>query len=604
TDPSGATQQAVNDPAGLPLRLTDPLGHTTTLERDAFGRPVRLTDPLGATTRLTWTVEGKLATRTEPDGVTQSWTYDGEGNCVSHTDANGGDSRFEYTHFDLLAARVTPDGVRHEFRYDTELRLTEVRNPQGLTWNYLYDAAGRLIAESDFDNRTQTYAHDPAGRLTSRTTPLGERIAYTYDSLGRILTKDVAGAVTHFTYDAAGRLASATTPTSTLTLRHDPLGRLLAETVDGRTTHYTYDSLGRRLTRTTPTGATTRLAYDAAGNRTSLDIDGHALTFTHDELGREHTRSFGLPADPLTLTTTWNPAGQLTAQTLTATSTGRALRSRAYTYRADRYLTSVTDQLTGDTTTYTLDPVGRPLTVSADNWSETYAYDAAGNQTAADWPDRTPDASARGERTYVGTRIQAAGAIRYTHDAAGRTTVRRKTRLSRRPDTWHYTYDAEDRLTSCTTPDGAFWTYTYDPLGRRTAKLRWSTDRQTVVEHTTFTWDGTRLAEQTDTATGVTLTWDHEGHRPLTQLERKPSTLTPSEVDSRFFAIVTDLVGTPTELVDETGHIAWHTRTTLWGTTTWNRDATAYTPLRFPGQYADHETGLHYNLHRHYDPTT
>nr|WP_229711613.1 RHS repeat-associated core domain-containing protein [Streptomyces daqingensis] len=33
-------------------------------------------------------------------------------------------------------------------------------------------------------------------------------------------------------------------------------------------------------------------------------------------------------------------------------------------------------------------------------------------------------------------------------------------------------------------------------------------------------------------------------------------------------------------------------------------DATAYTPLRFPGQYADPETGLHYNFHRHYHPTT
>jgi RHS repeat-associated protein len=26
--------------------------------------------------------------------------------------------------------------------------------------------------------------------------------------------------------------------------------------------------------------------------------------------------------------------------------------------------------------------------------------------------------------------------------------------------------------------------------------------------------------------------------------------------------------------------------------------------LRFPGQYYDHETGLHYNFHRYYDPTT
>ncbi len=63
-------------------------------------------------------------------------------------------------------------------------------------------------------------------------------------------------------------------------------------------------------------------------------------------------------------------------------------------------------------------------------------------------------------------------------------------------------------------------------------------------------------------------------------------------------------MGAPTELLDESGGIAWRTRSTLWGTTTWNADATAYTPLRFPGQYADPETGLHYNFHRHYDPTT
>ncbi|WCL83529.1 RHS repeat-associated core domain-containing protein [Streptomyces sp. JCM 35825] len=50
--------------------------------------------------------------------------------------------------------------------------------------------------------------------------------------------------------------------------------------------------------------------------------------------------------------------------------------------------------------------------------------------------------------------------------------------------------------------------------------------------------------------------------------------------------------------------ITGQSRTTLWGTTTWNRDASVYTPLRFPGQHADHETGLHDNLFRHYDPDT
>nr|WP_261992043.1 RHS repeat-associated core domain-containing protein [Streptomyces sp. ms191] len=68
--------------------------------------------------------------------------------------------------------------------------------------------------------------------------------------------------------------------------------------------------------------------------------------------------------------------------------------------------------------------------------------------------------------------------------------------------------------------------------------------------------------------------------------------------------MVTDQLGTPTELIDEHGDISWQARTTLWGATTWNRDAIAYTPLRFPGPYFDRETGLHHNYFRYYDPET
>lgn len=83
-----------------------------------------------------------------------------------------------------------------------------------------------------------------------------------------------------------------------------------------------------------------------------------------------------------------------------------------------------------------------------------------------------PRAVACGERAYTGTRIDSAGGVRYEHDPAGRMTLRQKPRLSRKPDTWRYEWDTEDRLTACTTPDGARWIYTYDALGRRTAKYR------------------------------------------------------------------------------------------------------------------------------------
>jgi RHS repeat-associated protein len=604
TDPLGHTTTVRCNAAGLPVEVTDPLGAVTRYERDAFGRPVTITDPTGSVTRLEWTVEGRLSRRTAADGTTESWTYDGEGNCTTHTDPMGGVTHFEYTHFDLLTSRTGPDGVRYDFDHDLELRLTRVTNPQGLTWTYEYDPAGHLVAETDFDDRTLTYTYDAAGRLTSRTNALGETISFERNALGQVLRKNAAGRITTFAYDITDQLAQATDPDgTTLTLSRDEFGRLLSETVDGRTLTYTYDTLGRRTGRTTPTGARTTWSYDAAGRRSGMVVSGHSIDFTYDAAGRELTRRVG---ETVTLEHGFDELGRLTTQSVTGPS-GTRLQHRAYTYRADGNLIGIDDHLSGSRR-FDLDAVGRVTAVHAANWTETYAYDAAGNQTSASWPTSHPGAEAVGEREYTGTRITRAGRVRYEHDALGRIVLRQKTRLSRKPDTWRYEWDTEDRLTSVTTPDGTRWRYTYEPLSRRTAKLRLAEDGETVVEQVLFTWDGTTLCEQTTTSPDlphpVTLTWDHQGLRPLAQTERLLPTADASqeEIDSRFFAIVTDLVGTPTELVDEQGEIAWRTRSTLWGTTAWATDGTTYTPLRFPGQYYDSETGLHYNCFRHYSP--
>ncbi|MFJ9864440.1 putative T7SS-secreted protein [Streptomyces sp. NPDC101165] len=605
TDPLGNTTTAICDRSGLPLVVTNPLGATTRYERDAFGRTTAITDPTGAASHLSWTLEGHLARRTAPDGTTETWTYDGEGNCTSHTDAIGGVSRFEYTHFDLLTARTGPDGVRYEFDHDSELRLTKVTSPQGLTWTYEYDAAGRLATETDFDDRTLTYTHDAAGRLTSRRNVLGEVMTFERNELGQITRKDAADQITTYAYDFTDRLAQATGPDgTTLTLLRDRYGRLHSETVNGRTLSYTYDALGRRTGRTTPTGATTTWSYDAAGRRTGMVASGRAIDFTYDEAGRELSRHIG---GTITLEHTFDALGRLTNQSLTGAD-GRAVQHRAYTYRADGNLIGIDDQLTGPRH-FDLDAAGRVTAVHAAGWTERYVYDEAGNQTQASWPTNHPGQKAVGIREYTGTRVTRAGQVRYEHDALGRIVLRQKTRLSRKPDTWRYEWDSEDRLTSVTTPDDTRWRYTYDPLGRRTAKFRLAADGETLVERVDFTWDGTTLCEQTTTSPDlpnpVTLTWDHQGLCPLAQTERITAADAPqNEIDSRFFAIVTDLVGTPSELLDEHGDIAWRTRSTLWGTTAWSANSTAYTPLRFPGQYYDPETGLHYNYFRHYDPET
>ncbi|MFF5922723.1 DUF6531 domain-containing protein [Streptomyces flavochromogenes] len=604
TDASGATHRMSHDPAGLTLSHADPLGNTYRLTRDSFGRPVRGTDPLGAEHATEWSTEGWATRATRPDGGGESWTWDAEGNRTSHTDPTGATTRFEYTHFGKLAARTGADGARYEFRYDKELRLTEVTGPQGLTWTYTYDGAGRLVAETDFDGRTVTYELDAVGRTTARTTPLGERVTVAYDAMDRVVEQHSSAGTTRYAYDPAGRSVSLTSPTSTVVLERDVTGLLLAETVDGRTTRYEYDAAGALTARTTPSGARSHYANDAAGRRAVLTADGHDMLVARDERGREVARTLGEGPESVTLASAWDRMGRLSSRSVTAGD--RVVRSRGYGYRADGHLDRITDRVAGTDVTFELDPVGRPLRVAAEGWSETYAYDAVGNQAQAEWPDRALRDEARGERAYEGNRLLRAGRIRYEYDAAGRMVLRQKARLSRKPDTWHYTWDAENRLVACRTPDGVTWRYAYDPLGRRTAKHRMAPDGTTVERSTYFTWDGTRLAEQTDTDSATTITWEYDAHdhRPLSQLERRPRGDDQDAYDTRFFAIVTDLVGAPTELVDEGGDVAWEARRTTWGSTRWNRTATAYTPLRFPGQYEDSETGLHYNYLRHYDPET
>ncbi|MFJ4680079.1 RHS repeat-associated core domain-containing protein [Kitasatospora sp. NPDC088783] len=600
TDPLGHSTLVRCNPAGLPVEITDRDGATTRYRRDAFGRITAVTDPLGAVTRLEWTPEGRLRACTAPDGTTETWTYDDEGNLLVRTDGLGRATRYEYTPFETVAARTDPDGTRLVFDYDADMNLVAVTDPLGRRWSYAYDAAGRLVGERDFDGRTVGYQLDAAGQVVARTTPTGSLVRYAYDLLGQVVAKDVDGAATTYAYDPAGHLLRATGPDAEVLRTVDALGRVLTETVDGRTLTHTRDPLGRSVRRTTPAGHASDWAYDPEGRRTALATAAGTLEFRYDEVGRELERSLG---ERLTLASSWDTEHRLTGQILR--SERDVLQRRDYAYRADGLLTGVDDRLNG-LRTFEHDAADRVTAVRAEGWTESYAYDPVGNLTEADWPATGATEAARGTRVHTGTRLTAAGRVRYEHDAAGRTVLRQVTRLSRKPDTWHYSWDGEDRLTGVTTPDGTRWRYLYDPFGRRTAKHRLAADGVTVEERTEFTWDGSVLVEQTTSAPYLpgphTLSWDHKGLQPLAQTE----TITDREqVDRRFFAIVTDLVGTPTELVDPaTDTIAWRATPTVWGHTTWPGDSTTYTPLRFPGQYFDPETRLHYNLNRYYDPET
>lgn len=592
-DPLGHRMTIECDALGLPVTVTEFGGATTRYQRDAFGRVVSITDDLGAVTTFSWTTEGKLASRVGPDGATERWRYDGQGNQAEHIDELGTVTRTAFTPFDLPASATDQDGARLEYGYDTELRLTTVTNAAGLVWRYEHDAVGNVVRETDFNGQVTGYAYDGAGQLVERVDGAGERTRYERDVLGRVVEVHRADGVTTFRYDPMGRLLAAANPDAELSYQWDAAGRVVAETCNGRTVTSTYDARGRRVHRRTPSGVDSSWEYGATGRPMALHTAGQTLRFDYDIAGREVRRTIGVA----TLAQQWDVTNRLKVQHLTvagANTRGAAVvQRRSYGYRADGYVHTVVDQLTG-TRRFDLDRNGRVEAAYDDYFVERYAYDAAGNLANVELPGHVSD----GGREYHGTLLRRSGSNRYRHDPQGRL-VHRQQATAGAPLVWRYRWNCDDRLAAITTPDGQWWQYRYDPLGRRIAKLRLRPDGA-AGERIDFVWDGPVLVEQTTAAATTTWDWQPSGFRPLTQTERATSA-SGEDTDAAFYAIVTDIVGTPTELVDPHGNVSTTGRTTLWGEPL-RPGQGARTPLRFPGQYFDAESGLHYNLNRYYDP--
>lgn len=269
---------------------------------------------------------------------------------------------------------------------------------------------------------------------------------------------------------------------------------LLARTEpDGARYEFTHDS-NLRLTRVTnPQRLTWDYGYDPAGQLISeTDFDNRTLRYERDAAGRLAART--------------SAAGQTTCYERDVL--GRVVRKNAagttttFAYDfADHLAEAVNEDAT---VTLLRDRYGRLVSETVNGRTMSYTYDALGRRIGRTTP---PARSAPGPTTPP-----AAAPPSPPPAAPSPSNMTPSAR------------DAEDRLTAVTTPDGARWRYEYDASGRRIAKLRLSEDGTTVIERSDFTWDGPTLCEQTtvsdESPHWVTLTWDHDGLRPVAQTER------------------------------------------------------------------------------------
>ncbi|WP_143177418.1 RHS repeat-associated core domain-containing protein [Cystobacter ferrugineus] len=133
----------------------------------------------------------------------------------------------------------------------------------------------------------------------------------------------------------------------------------------------------------------------------------------------------------------------------------------------------------------------------------------------------------------------------------------------------------------------------YDALARRTRKVVLSAEAEDLSapgSQVRFVWDRhIPLHEVASSEELTTWLFEPESFSPLAK-----------EDTTGRYAVVTDHLGTPTEMYDELGQLAWRMQLDAFGVGKTDV-ALQHCPWRWPGQYEDEETGLLYNRFRYYD---
>ncbi|MEU5420300.1 ricin-type beta-trefoil lectin domain protein [Streptomyces sp. NPDC020667] len=556
-----------------PVSITDASGNTTEMAYDTAGRLITRRSPSSVGLTETWNYDsqGNISSHTDGRGKASTYAYDKANRVVAGKDPAGGTVTYAYTEQGALASVTTPRGRTTTYTHDAAGNRTAVTTPLGEKTTFRYDAAGRVTAMTDPRGNvagaepaafTTTYTYEGRGLLSAATDPLGHTTAYGYDGAGRLTSvKDPAGRITAYAYDSSGRLTETTNPAGKKQIRtYDANGNLasVSDALGNRTT-YAYDKANRLISVVSPRGNasganaaayTTSYGYDANGNRTkATDPTGAVTTSAYDALGRlvsvtdalGQTSSTTYDADDNVLTST-DPLGNVTRHSYTdtglpATSTDPLGKVTSFDYDADGHRTRTTSP-EGRTTTWSYDDDGRTATqvdprgnangADAAQFTTSYTYDPAGNQTkvtdplgkststAYDATNRAVSAMDELGRTTKSDyddlgRVAAVtgpdgAATRYTYNTAGDLA----TRKGPNGHTTTYGYDDAGRQTSVTDPLGRQKTYGYDESGNRTAV----TNARGITARTDFDARGLpRVTTYTDSTPTVTVAYDAIGQR-------------------------------------------------------------------------------------------
>jgi RHS repeat-associated protein len=544
-------------------------------------------------------VYGRLERITDMQNNYLFYDYDTQGNPIEDSAFDSSNIRKRWSRFDyqnpakpgLLWKIINPDDTATVFTYnsmndmetvtnprtshattyyyDPLKRLKQVIQPGTVTTNYGYDAQGNLDNVTDAAAKPTDYVYDDLGRVLSEVSPdSGTTISF-YDLVNnQIRTTDANSITVIYSFDALGRLTNVSypDPAQNTTFSYDQgpngMGRLTGIFDAGGTTGYIYNTLGQLTDEIRANAGAPSAMITYGYNPTSADLEsitypsGLVVMYQQDTNGRIEA----IYADGANVLRSikYMPFGPVEDVVL-----GNNILTLDRTYN-DRYL------------------VDRIKVGNMDYQYQHYADGSVSNVASV-----IPLALASGSTDYTyilnTNRIDTTTGqhqVQYSYDSYGNIIY---------DGIRTFIYNQDNRLVEVKEGTTTIAVYSYDGYGRRVKKVTGG-----VITYYHYDADGKLIAE---------IAVDGTPLRDYIYLDSEPVAMKIYGAQAGIYYFLNDHLGTPQKIVDSSGALVWEAAYLPFGQAQ-VMIATITNNLRFPGQYYEEETGLHYNWHRYYDPAT
>ncbi|MGJ7562323.1 RHS repeat-associated core domain-containing protein [Variovorax sp. GB1R11] len=667
TLPSGLVLTYTYDAAHRLTGWSNNRGESVTYTLDSMGNRTaeQIKDSAGNVawnTARTINSNNRLIAKTEGPNQTISFGYDANGELITQTNGLNQSTQYGLDGLRRVKAVTNALNATATLKYNVLDAVTEAKDFKGVATTYARDAQGNATSEASADMGGASTQYDALGLPSQITDALGQATTITRDLLGRPISLVFAdGKTTTLRYDltanSKGYLSEIIDRSGTTEYTRDSFGRvtLKRQTLANGSVQqvsYAYNPNGTLASIGYSNGSTLAHAYDGTGRLTSLSLNGMPLitNVAWNPLGQPTAWTWVFASPAIAASRSYDTAGRMTATEFSS-----------YVYDAAGRITSLTQNLyqpgptqgsigNGNVTwTVGYNPMGRITGFYATDYTAGFGYDANGNRLNS-------TRVLGGQSTSRNYTVSAASnqLSGFTQNINGLSNTSVTFGYNPNGDLLSdglrsYTYDAEGRLAASTTgaTDASPTTrYAHNALGQRVFKTEplyppSQGDEadpgfmQSLIAFFTKLWSpSTTQAEQL----GYAYVYDEQGaliaevgsggtqSAGQAQYIYLPTANGPmpiaAVIDGATYAVHSDHLNTPRKLTNADGQAVWQWSYSAFGedkpTLAKNRfanlDVTPYPGttsisevkfnLRYPGQYADEESGLFYNYFRSYDVRT